>query len=483
LTPTAAPATIAGEEGRALRGRGVGRALGRRPRRQGEGAWRRGRSGYVALALSLLTLLAAGASRPPAGQAGGASGCADYVVIDSRGSGAPRGLSGPGLAFYKAFRAEILRRDGRAVVRSQQNPYPAWGSIPSFVAALANLPLRYHRSVSEGKRELRAIIGSLLADEDCPDTRLILTGYSQGAQVAGDVAQERPSRRIIGVVLFGDPHFNSRDAGAARGDFERGLDGALGTRPVFAGWLRGRALSYCHKHDPVCQGPLSYYELARYRFSRHTNYDKLGEPEEAAKFLARFVQKRQARSSSPFIGLRVRMRLRATGHAGASSHCFPSARYHPFVTIAPVQTLRPSQAGHRAIRFSNQPEYLTLALTASGDALEVSLELHVYSRSENHSSHTHGNKEGHAWRILAASAPVVGSCRLANMPRREGGSTRFGAFWLANPAVPDNDMPEWMGCASVALTRLTMDRYELVMQIESGERRDMRKVIPEGRQC
>jgi hypothetical protein len=105
--------------------------------------------------------------------------------------------------------------------------------------------------------------------------------------VSGDVFHDNSYRNLVGAVLFGDPYFNNHDTTADRGTYQKGLSGNLGIRPVFSGAKRGHVISYCHEHDPVCQGPLSYIELARYRFSRHNNYDDLGEPEEAARYFAK----------------------------------------------------------------------------------------------------------------------------------------------------------------------------------------------------
>ena len=88
------------------------------------------------------------------------------------------------------------------------------------------------------------------------------------------------------AALFGDPYFNNRDSYVDRGDFRAGLGGNLGTRPFFDAARRRHVLSFCHDRDPVCQGPLSYFELIRYRFSRHNNHATRDEPERAARYFA-----------------------------------------------------------------------------------------------------------------------------------------------------------------------------------------------------
>jgi hypothetical protein len=186
-----------------------------------------------------------------------ATACADYIVIDSRGSGEPGGLSAPGAVFYKAFKAAVARRDPSARVSAIPNGYPAWGSMPTLFSALVKLPQQYHKSVVAGKQWLSNQLGSILTNPNCARSKLLLTGYSQGAQVTGDVYQNTSSPNILGVVLFGDPKFNSADP-ADRGGGISGLDGALGTRPLYSSapgkQSVGHVLSYCHDHDAVCQG-------------------------------------------------------------------------------------------------------------------------------------------------------------------------------------------------------------------------------------
>jgi hypothetical protein len=175
-----------------------------------------------------------------------------------------------------------------------RNPYPAWGTIAAMISAALKLPLSYHESVVSGKKWLSAEIGRLLTG--CPDSKLVLTGYSQGAQVTGDVYQNTSSKKIMGVVLFGDPKFNSNDT-ASRGGIS-GLDGALGTRPLYSvepgKHSVGHVLSYCHDKDPVCQGVSRLHHGSTYH-----DYASTGEPQQAATYFAQFVPKASSPSPAP----------------------------------------------------------------------------------------------------------------------------------------------------------------------------------------
>jgi hypothetical protein len=73
----------------------------------------------------------------------------------------------------------------------------------------------------------------------------------------GDVYQRDVSvaslAHIAGVILFGDPYFNPKDALADRGGYQHNGYGVLGRRRSFG---RDRSVvSYCHPHDPVCHRP------------------------------------------------------------------------------------------------------------------------------------------------------------------------------------------------------------------------------------
>lgn len=211
-------------------------------------------------------------SAPPAG-----SGCPAYGVVDSRGSGEPVGKLSPPAA---AVLAELQKRHRGERVGKYWNPYPAVGltnNLRDWLNALgAGLhigPLgAYHGSVVDGERWLRNFIPQEL--RTCPAIKLVLVGYSQGAQVTGDVYQRNVTRaekrHIAAVLLFGDPYFNSGDGKADRGNYDHTRSGALGKRPTFGG--DSRVESFCHHHDPVCQANGQAGEFLLWRFTQHENY-------------------------------------------------------------------------------------------------------------------------------------------------------------------------------------------------------------------
>jgi cutinase len=69
----------------------------------------------------------------------------------------------------------------------------------------------------------------------CPSTAIVLSGYSQGAQVVHLAAASLPANttaKISSVVLFGDPR---------NGTVVQGVDAA-------------RVVTFCNKGDNICQG-------------------------------------------------------------------------------------------------------------------------------------------------------------------------------------------------------------------------------------
>ena len=186
------------------------------------------------------------------------------------------------------LRDEILRperaQDGDPdLFYSTRVDYPAV-SVKSLTGlrAISRAGGAYHKSVVKGKDWLRRHIKRKI-DNCRGKTLVVLTGYSQGAQVVGDVYQELErkgmAQHVFGMVLFGDPKFNPKPAGrgSSQGKWRHTYrSGALGPRPVY-GRYRLRVRSYCHKHDPVCQDGGSV------NLSDHSNYAKTGasEPGEA----------------------------------------------------------------------------------------------------------------------------------------------------------------------------------------------------------
>jgi hypothetical protein len=214
------------------------------------------------------------------------SSCVDIMILSSRGSGESMGiLSSPERAFYEALSDKLPDKN----VESIPFPYPAAGDIWTMVGAVVKIAFigKYHASVTIGKRALEAVIIEL--NQSCPGTKVILVGYSQGAQVAGDIYKPMHTNNLYGAVLFGDPKFNPANGAINKYSFNPLRHGRLGTRSALGGEKAAHYLSYCHLEDPVCQ-TISKKEVLKVRFEWHKNYDELGEPEAAANYFADLIE-------------------------------------------------------------------------------------------------------------------------------------------------------------------------------------------------
>ncbi|KAF5377898.1 hypothetical protein D9615_006822 [Tricholomella constricta] len=82
----------------------------------------------------------------------------------------------------------------------------------------------------------------------CPSTKIVISGYSQGAQVAHLAAGKMSAtvqNRVNAAVVFGDP-YNGQP---------------------FAGVIAGRSKTFCHDGDFICTGGILVTDA-------HTNYDQ-----------------------------------------------------------------------------------------------------------------------------------------------------------------------------------------------------------------
>ncbi len=190
---------------------------------------------------------------------GASAACPPYEVIGARGSG--QGVKDKELGmgpevhdFYISLRALI----GTAVVQGYGVEYPAVNvASGTGVAAALHLGGKYTDSVRDGAKDVQARIDARHAG--CKDTRFVLVGYSQGAQVMGDVLKHSEIRNLVAAVaLFGDPYFNA-DSSSARGSYDSSSYGVFGPRDEWPSDITGRVFSYCHWHDIICNETVRHH--------------------------------------------------------------------------------------------------------------------------------------------------------------------------------------------------------------------------------
>ncbi|OBF42247.1 cutinase [Mycobacterium sp. ACS1612] len=180
----------------------------------------------VAALAAYAGVLATTVSPMPIGVAS-ADDCPDIEVTFARGTNDAPGLGNVGDAFVSALRGKV---GGRSVGAYAVN-YPA---NYDFLAA------------ADGANDASAHIQYMV--NNCPNTRLVLGGYSQGAAVI-DVIAAVP----MPVLGFNDPlPPNVPDhvaAIAAFGNPSAKLGLPLTVSPVYG----SRAIDLCNANDPICQ--------------------------------------------------------------------------------------------------------------------------------------------------------------------------------------------------------------------------------------
>ncbi len=188
-----------------------------------------------------------------------AESCPDVEVVFARGTFEPPGVGGIGQSFVNAVRSQAA---GKTVSVYPVN-YPASTDFPTAV---------------QGIRDAANRIESTAAG--CPDTKIVLGGFSQGAAVAGFVTSEAvPSGadatevpdpmppevadHVAAVVLLGKPSPKFMEL--------------IGTPPVEIGGLyAAKTIDLCIADDPICSGTGDG--------ANHSLYNKNGMTDRAATF-------------------------------------------------------------------------------------------------------------------------------------------------------------------------------------------------------
>lgn len=204
-----------------------------------------------AIAATTAVLTAAPALAEPA--------CADVEVIFARGTSEPPGIGRVGQAMVDALRPQL----GARTVSTYGVNYPA---TYDFLAA------------ADGANDATARISTLAAS--CPNTRIVLGGYSQGAAVVDMLAGIPPLGNKIGDVGSAPPLPPSLDGNvAAVAVF--GNPSAKFSIPITNSIFGGRAIDLCKDGDPICS-------RGRNPFA-HSDYVGGGQAVQAANFVAGLV--------------------------------------------------------------------------------------------------------------------------------------------------------------------------------------------------
>jgi cutinase len=195
-----------------------------------------------------------------------AASCPDVEVTFARATNEPPGVGGVGQAFIDSLRLQV---GGRSVGVYPVN-YPATED--------------WAPSASAGASDAHAHVQSMVAN--CPNTRLVLGGYSQGAGVIDLITiAQAPIAGLIPATLTAD----EADHVAAVATFGNPSGRYLGAPiSVLSPWYGAKAVDLCAPGDPVCSpgAALTLPSHDEMFSAAHLSYEQSGMPSQAATFVA-----------------------------------------------------------------------------------------------------------------------------------------------------------------------------------------------------
>ena len=170
--------------------------------------------------------------------------CPDVEVIFARGTAEPPGVGGVGQAFVDAVRSQA----GNRSVEVYPVNYPASSDFGD--------PTAFAATVVEGIRDAGAHVESTAAN--CPKTRMVLGGYSQGAAVAGFVTAAAVPPGVPADLVPAPMPPEVADHVAAVALFGKPSDawlGQFGAPPIVIGpSYAAKTISLCAQGDTICDG-------------------------------------------------------------------------------------------------------------------------------------------------------------------------------------------------------------------------------------
>jgi cutinase len=178
-----------------------------------------------------------------------AAPCPDVEIVFARGTTEPPGVGGVGQAFVDSLRSQM----GARSVGVYAVDYPASRDFDSSTPAGAN--------------DASSHIQSMAAD--CPNTRMVLGGYSQGAAVIDLSTTAMPPQvadHVAAAALFGGPKSAFADSLSP------------GPLPTIGAPYAAKSIDLCVPNDPICSNGTD--------MGAHVAYVQTGMVNDAAAFAA-----------------------------------------------------------------------------------------------------------------------------------------------------------------------------------------------------
>jgi cutinase len=166
--------------------------------------------------------------------------CPDVEVVFARGTSEPPGIGRVGQAMADALAAQIAPR----TVTSYGVNYPA---DYDFLTA------------ADGAVDATNHIANMAAQ--CPSTKIVLGGYSQGAAVVDMLAGVPPLGNKIGSIGSAPPMSASTASNVAAVAVFGNPATKFGLPLTSSGLFAGRAIDLCKDGDPICsngRNPLAH---------------------------------------------------------------------------------------------------------------------------------------------------------------------------------------------------------------------------------
>src|ERR1700736_1980249 len=198
----------------------------------------------IAVLLGVWVVAASGVLSPVGLPSASADPCPDVEVVFARGTAEAPGVGGVGQAFVDLLRSQI---GGRSL-----GVYPVnYQASSDFTGGM-----EFASTVVDGIRDASTHIESMAAN--CPNTRIVLGGFSQGAVVSGFVTSAvipegvpaafvpapmppAVANHVAAVTLFGKPS-------------DRFM-GDVGAPPIAIGPLyAAKTIELCAPDDTICNG-------------------------------------------------------------------------------------------------------------------------------------------------------------------------------------------------------------------------------------
>lgn len=155
--------------------------------------------------------------------------------------------------------SRISARDKHKSIRVLNAVYPsAFGYRLYNNKGLSWTGTTIARSMDTGEDAMSSLVAEVHKND--PTSKIILSGYSQGALIAGNVLVQIgkgaysniPKNKIYKAIFIGDPNRSAGQAGLAN-------TGLIGGRKEWAG-QRNKVVSVCNSEDVYCSGPEGWTE-------------------------------------------------------------------------------------------------------------------------------------------------------------------------------------------------------------------------------